>query len=237
MSDIFDEVSAELRRDTMSAAWTKYGRYIIGAAVAIVLLVAAVITGSNYVRSQEEAASQRYDALLETLAELETPAKIASLEAFAAAEENGYGALAKFTAAFAHAEQSTTNSVAADAALAAFDDLSENRKLPQSLRDLAKLQAAIVLLDSQGSLQEMELRLDALLDDDNGLQRMARETMALAYMTYDKPLKARELFKAQIGDPRVTSLTRERASIMLESLAGVLTPPVSDAPAAAKGKK
>jgi hypothetical protein len=56
-------------------------------------------------------------------------------------------------------------------------------------------------------------------------------------MTYDKPLKARELFKAQIGDPRVTSLTRERASIMLESLAGVLTPPVSDAPAAAKGKK
>jgi hypothetical protein len=66
---------------------------------------------------------------------------------------------------------------------------------------------------------------------------MARETMALAYMSYDKPLKSRELFKAQIGDVRVTSLTRERASIMLESLSGALTSPVADIPAASKAKK
>ena len=91
----------------------------------------------------------------------------------------------------------------ADAAITSFDALADNSSLPDSLRDLAKLQSAIVLLDSQGSLQDIELRLDALLDDDNGLQPMARETMALAYMVNDKPLKARELFKAQIGDARV----------------------------------
>lgn len=237
MSDIFDEVSAELRRDNMGAAWSKYGRYVIGAAVAIVLLVATVIIGSNYVRGLEEAASQRYDALLESLAELDTQEKIAPLEAFAAAEDNGYGALAQFTAALAHAEQSQTNSASAGAAVAGFDGLATNSSLPDSLRDLAKLQAAIVLLDSQAGLETIEMRLEDLLDDDNGLQPMARETMALAYMSYDKPLKARELFKAQIGDARVTSLTRERASIMLESLSGALTPPVADIPAASKAKK
>ena len=42
MSDIFDEVR-EPRRDNMQAAWDKYGRYIIGAAVGLVVLVAAVI--------------------------------------------------------------------------------------------------------------------------------------------------------------------------------------------------
>ncbi len=233
MSDIFDEVSAELRRDNMGAAWSKYGRYIIGAAVAIVVLVAAVIAGSSYVRGQEEAASLRYDALLETLVDLDTQEKIAPLEAFAAAEDNGYGALARFTTALAHAEQSQNNSASADAAIASFDALADNSGLPHSLRDLAQLQAAIVLLDSKGSLQEIELRLDTLLDDGNGLQPMARETMALAYMTYDKPLKARELFKAQIGDARVTSLTRERASLILESLSGVLTP----SPAVPEAKK
>jgi hypothetical protein len=233
VSDIFDEVSAELRRDNMGAAWSKYGRYIIATAVAIVVLVALVIAGTSYLRGQEEAASQRYDALLETLVDLDTQAKIAPLETFVAAEDNGYGALARFTAALAHAEQSQNNAASADAAITSFDALADNSSLPDSLRDLAKLQSAIVLLDSQGSLQDIELRLDALLDDDNGLQPMARETMALAYMVNDKPLKARELFKAQIGDARVTSLSRERASIMLESLTGALTPP----PAAPKAKK
>ena len=41
--------------------------------------------------------------------------------------------------------------------------------------------------------------------------------MALAYMTYDE-LKARELFQIQIGDPTISSLTRERAGILLQSL-------------------
>ena len=82
------------------------------------------------------------------------------------------------------------------------------------MQDLAALQAAIVLLNSNGALAEIEARLEDLLDDENGLQPMARETMALAYMQNDLPLKARELFRAQIADPKVTSLTRERATIM-----------------------
>ncbi len=221
MSDVFDEVTAELRRDRASAAWARYGRYIIGAAIGLVVLVATVTGVRSYMTAQEEAASMRYDAMVKTVSEAAPQTKIDQLMAFAAAEDNGYGALAQLSAALIQAEQGD-----AEVALEAFDALAKNRSLPDSLRDFANLQAAIVLLDTRGDLQAIELRLDGLLRDDNGLQPMARETMALAYMTYDQPLKARELFKAQISDPNVTNLPRERARIMLQSVADALAPHV-----------
>lgn len=218
MSDIFDEVSAELRRDNLQAAWDKYGRYLIGGAIALVLLVAAFIGTQALIEGRNEAASQRYDDMLDTLVENEAMPNVDKLLAFAAAEDNGYGALARFSAALTQSREG-----AHEAALKGFDIIAETRGLPDSLRDLAALQAAIVLLDSGGALSAIEARLVDLLDSDNGLQPMARETMALAYMANDKPLDARDLFREQLADPAVTSLTRERASIMLQAVSGALT--------------
>lgn len=218
MSDIFDEVNAELRRDTMQAAWDKYGRYLIGGAVGFVVLVAAIIGTSSLIDSRQEAASVRYDAMLATLAEDDAQNNITVLAGFAEAENNGYGALARFSAAVLQAREGAT-----DDALASFEMIADDGGLPNSLRDLAALQAAIVLLDTNGALAMIENRLDDLLEDGNGLQPMARETMALAFMANDQPLKAREMFKAQIADPTATSLTRERASIMLQSVGAALS--------------
>lgn len=219
MSDIFDEVTAELRRDNMSAAWDRYGRYVIGGAVAIVVVVAAVVGTDSYVTGQQEAASARYDAVLTALEEADTQAQIDGLADFAAAEDNGYGALANFSAALQLAETGRP-----DAAQEIFDRLSGDSGLPASLRDLSALQAAIVLLNAKGALEAIELRLEPLLAPDHGLRAAARETMALAYMSYDRPLQARELFQTQIGDPTISGLTRERAGILLQSLRPVLTP-------------
>lgn len=219
MSDIFDEVTAELRRDSMNAAWDHYGRYVIGGAVGIVVAVAGFVGTDSYVRGQQEAASARYDTLLENLDEADTQAQIDGLAGFAATEDNGYGALADFSAALQLAGTGR-----ADAAQEAFDRLSGDSRLPAALRDMAALQAAIVLLNDKGALEAIELRLEPMLAPAHGLRAAARETMALAYMAYDEPLKARELFQIQIADPTISSLTRERAGILLQSLRPVLTP-------------
>ena len=55
--NIFDEITADLRRDRMAGAWAKYGRYVIGLAVAIVMLVAGVIGYDALRTGQREAAS------------------------------------------------------------------------------------------------------------------------------------------------------------------------------------
>lgn len=231
MSDIFDEVSAELRRDNLQAAWDKYGRYLIAAAVGLVVIVALVIGINTYVDGRNEAASARYDAMLDTLVEDDSFTNTEKLLAFSEVEDNGYGALARFSAALAQARNSDYT-----AALESFDALVDNSGLPDSLRDLAALQGAIALLHSNGDLAEIEERLEGVLDDNNGLQPMARETMALAYMAHDKPLMARDLFKQQLVDPAVTSLTRERASIMLQIVGAALVNTAKDTPDAASAE-
>ena len=219
MTDIFEEVSAELRRDRMSEAWDKYGRYIIGTAIAIVVLTSANIGYSTYSSSQNEAASLRYDAMQAELADMDSDAKLARLAAFGEAEKNGYGVLARFAAAHGLADAND-----GAAALAAFDALADDGSVPDSLRDYADLQSAIVLLDTDGALDDIKARLEDLLDGDTGLQAIARETLALAHMRDDQLLEARALFQAQINDAASSSLTRERAEIMLTKLGQALAP-------------
>lgn len=213
MTDIFEEVSADLRRDRMQTVWDKYGRYVIGLAVAIVVVTAASIGFSGYSTSQNEAASSRYDAMRASLADLEPEAQLDALNSFAAAEDNGYGVLARFAVAYIHVD--TKNN---DAALAAFDDLADDGSVPDSMQNYAQLQGAIVAINSGASLDEIEARLEGLMDADSGLMPLARETMALAYMRDDRLLEARELWLAQLADNQATGLTRERATIMLDKI-------------------
>ena len=223
MTDIFEEVSAELRRDRMQTAWDKFGRYIIGLAVAIVVITSTSIGLSSYWTARDEAASDRYDAMRATFSDLDSQAQLEALTAFAEAEDNGYGVLARFTAAYLHIDNKNN-----DAALAVFDALADDGAVPDSMRNYAQLQGAIVALNKGADLSDIEARLENLMDDDSGLLPMARETMALAYMRDDRLLEVRELWLAQIADDGASGLTRERASIMLDKISSGLVSPAAE---------
>lgn len=231
MTDIFEEVSAELRRDRMQTAWDTYGRYIIGLAVAIVVITAASIGISGYSTSQDEAASSRYDAMRASLTDLDTQAQLSALTEFAAAEDNGYGVLARFSVAYLHVEDNNTA-----AALEAFDGLSADGSVPDGVQNYARLQGAIVAINSGAALEEIEARLENLMDEDSGLLPMARETMALAYMRDDRLLEARDLWLAQLADANASSLARERATIMLEKISTGLVSSSAEAADPAAGE-
>ena len=47
MADIFDEIEEDLRRDRMKEIWQRYGNYILGLAVLIIIGVAGR-QGYNY---------------------------------------------------------------------------------------------------------------------------------------------------------------------------------------------
>lgn len=188
--NIFDEITADLRRDRVSEAWSKYGRYIIAAAVGIVVVIALSIGIGSYQQNRQEQASARYDAMLEEIAEADAEASIIRLLAFGSAEDNGYGALARMSATLLQAQLGQR-----DNALKGFDALADEGMLPDTVRDFARLQAAIVLLDGDANLDEIEARLARLLLQGNGLQPMAREVLALAYIANDKPLEARQSSK------------------------------------------
>ena len=219
MSDIFAEVDADLRRDRWQALWDRYGLLVIAAAVGIVLLVAIVVGYRAFQQSQNEAASLRYEALIQQIEEEDNATKFELLNTFAQEENNGYGALAAFGAARAASENGDFT-----AALAGFDALAARGDLARPMRDYARLQAAIVLVNQKANADDIAARLARLFDDDNALRPIARDILALAYFTKDAPLKARELYAEQLADPDATPFSKQRAQIMLSEVEAKLRP-------------
>ena len=219
MSDIFAEVDADLRRDRWQALWDRYGLLVIAAAVSIVLVVAIVVGYRAFQQSQNEAASLRYEALIQQIEEEESATKFELLNTFAQQENDGYGALAAFGAARAASESGDFT-----AALAGFDALAARSDLARPMRDYARLQAAIVLVNQKANADDIAARLARLFDDDNALRPIARDILALAYFIKDAPLKARELYAEQLADPDATPFSKQRAQIMLSEVEAKLRP-------------
>jgi len=71
LPDIFDEISSELRRDRAREVWNRYGIFVIGGALAIILSVAGVSIYQAYVKNNNEAASLRFEAMQNNIANAE----------------------------------------------------------------------------------------------------------------------------------------------------------------------
>ncbi|MGH7002261.1 MAG: tetratricopeptide repeat protein, partial [Stellaceae bacterium] len=65
MSDIFQEIDEELRRENFAKLWERYGKYVIALAVVIVVIVAAVVEWRQYQLSQRRAEGVRYAVALD----------------------------------------------------------------------------------------------------------------------------------------------------------------------------
>ena len=118
MSDIFQEVDEEVRRDKAAEFWKKYQNQILAAAVLIVLASA----GFRYWQYERERATQAAgDQFQQALTALENgkydEAK-AGLDKIAAQGPSGYRALAQMTAAGAEAAKNPQGAIAAFDAVA-----------------------------------------------------------------------------------------------------------------------
>ena len=51
MADIFQEIEEDLKRERVEVLWEKYGNWVIGAAVAIVLATAGIKGWGSYQQS------------------------------------------------------------------------------------------------------------------------------------------------------------------------------------------
>ena len=102
MSELFDEIEAELRSDRLKAFWDRYGSTIIIALVAIVVLVAGTNIYSSYRISQNIKASERYEALIMQIGDANQDTSIQLISDFIQVENNGYGKIAAFHLSLIH---------------------------------------------------------------------------------------------------------------------------------------
>jgi hypothetical protein len=213
MSDIFQEVDEEVRRDKAAEFWKKYQNLILAGAALIVLASA----GFRYWQYEREKALQAAgDQFQQALAAFEggklDEAK-AGLDKIAAQAPSGYRALAQMTAAGARASSDPQGAVGA------FDAVAGDAAIDPLLRDAARLRAALLRVDMSGEEQKGEAALTSLSTDNGPYRRLARlalGALALERKDYDDAAKQ---FDLVLGDPEVSPDERQAASRWLGLIA------------------
>jgi hypothetical protein len=130
VSDIFREIDEELRRENLLKLWSRYGKYVIGVVVLVLVVAGAIAAWRSHEASERRAQSGRYSAALALVREGKT-ADASRLFATLAQEGGGYALLASFAEAELIAKNGDQK-----AAIAAYDRLAASSGIDREFRDL-----------------------------------------------------------------------------------------------------
>ena len=209
--NIFREVDEELRSERMRKLWRGYGPYLIAAAVAVVLVVAAKEIWDWYQSGNAATSSDQYYQALTLTEGTDTAAAQAALNNVISAGHGGYPTLARFK----QAELLARDGKSAEA-VSAYDALSTNQN-NGTIRELALVLAANILVDS-GTVAEVQARVGGLDNPESPMRNAAREAMGLAYYKAGDLENARKSFEAVTNDPLAPPDVQGRVRIYLGQL-------------------
>lgn len=215
MSDIFDEVNEDVRRDQYIRLWKAYGKYGIAILVAIVVGTASGVGFHEYSQSKKHTVSDRYEAAVELLQSGNEDEALAAFSDMRANLDGSYQVLAVLREAAIMSSAGNR-----EGAVAAYERIvSGDVSAPPLLRDLAALRAAMLLLDS-APRQEVEIRLAPLAQDDSPLRYSARELQGLLALRYGEAETAREILSAITHDGNAPPALRARAAALVAASGG-----------------
>ncbi len=199
MSDIFKEVEDDLRRERLKTLWDRYGIFVLGAAVLIVIVTAGWRGYEAWETRRDRAAGDTYISVLNEVEGVSTAGSGETLLAYAADAPGGYGILAEFRAATAFAD-------AGDGPRASevLSGIANDGDTPAIYRDLARIRQGQILLDA-GDVQGAIDAVTGLAEDaGNPFYASAQELMGLAAYAADDLAGARRWFTAvteEVGTP------------------------------------
>lgn len=212
MADIFHEVEEDLRRDQAAAIWKKYGNYIIGAALLVVLAAAAHWGWKEYSARQQLQDSADF---LAATATTDLNAREAALSQVAA-EGGVYGMLARFRLAEAAIENGDKAK-----ARGILGEIAKGEGADKPLRDLAAIQAALLELEI-GKPEAAADLVKELTKAGESYRLSALEITGLAALAAGDTEKAKASFEAvkqAVAEEAVPSSGfAQRADQMLDRL-------------------
>jgi len=209
MTDIFTEIDDELRKEQARRLWQRYGKFIIGGAVLIVVGVAA---WRGYVYWQDTKAQAQGDAYFaaDRLATVEDAnASRAAFEEFVRTAEGGYPMLARFRVAALDAKAGEY-----DKAIAGYDAVATDPSVSTQFQDLARLRAAFIAVDHLDR-QAVESRILGLATPGATWRHSARELLALAAYKADDLETARKRLTELTSDAAVPQAAKQRGELFL----------------------
>jgi hypothetical protein len=190
MTDIFQEVDEEVRRDKAAEFWKKYQNLILTGAVLIVLAAAGFCYWQYEKEKAEQAAGDQFQAAITAYEAGKLDEANGGLAKIAADAPGGYRILAQMMEAGA---KSASN---APAAISAFDAIAGDASVDPLLRDAARLRAALLRLDQPAEEQAGAAALTSLAGAEGPYRLLARLTLGAAALgrgDYDEAGKQLDL--------------------------------------------
>jgi hypothetical protein len=213
VSELFDEVDEDVRREQLKKLWDRYSIVIIAFALLIVAGVAGW-RGYQYVEGKKAAeAGVAFDKAVELSEQNKHAEAEAAFNSLAATAPSGYRLLARMRAA---AEVGTHDP---QAAVKLYDDISNDRSVAALDQDLARLRAAQLLVET-APYSEMLTRLEPSAAPGATFRHTARELLALSAWHANDATSARKWLDMIANDGETPPGLRSRA----EALQALLPP-------------
>jgi hypothetical protein len=213
VSELFDEVDEDVRRDQLKKLWDQYSIYIIAGA----LLIIAAVGGWRGYQYLEAKKAAEAGAAFDQAVELSEANKHAEAEAafnnLAAKAPSGYRILSRLHAAAEVASRDPQG------AAKLYDDIATDRSVGAAEQDLAHIRAAGLLVDTAG-YPDMLARLEPATAPGATFRHTARELLALSALRANDTTAARRWLDLIANDGETPSGLRSRA----EALQALLPP-------------
>ena len=213
MSELFNEVDEEVRRDQLKKLWDQYSIYIVAAALLIIASVGGW-RGYQYLEAQKAAEA---GAAFDKASELSEQNKHSEAETafadLAAKAPSGYRQLARLRAAAEAASRDP------QAAVKLYDDIAADRTVNAPEQELARIRAAGLLLET-ATYPNMLQRLEPAAAPEATFRHTARELLALSAWRANDPVAVRKWLDLIANDGNTPPSLRSRA----EALQALLPP-------------
>jgi hypothetical protein len=213
VSELFDEVDEEVRREQLKKLWDRYSIYIIAGALLIVAAVGGW-RGYQYLEAQKAAeAGAAFDKAVELSEQNKHAEAEAAFTELAAKAPSGYRTLARLRAAAEVANRDPKEAVKL------YDEVAADRGAGATEKDLAKVRAAALILETT-SYPNMLSRLEVATAPGATFRHTARELLALSAWRANDAAATRQWLDMIANDGETPPTLRARA----EALQALLPP-------------
>lgn len=208
MSDIFQEVDEEVRREKLKQLWERHSNLIVAAALAVVLAVGGW-RGYDWWETRKAAESgAAFEAALLLAEGGKQDEARAAFAKLAQEGSSGYRILARFREA---AELARTDPAAA---VQAYGVLAGDSSLGRTMQDLAAIRGGLILVDTV-QFAELAAKLEPLTSADRPFRHTARELLALAAWRTGDQAAAKRWFDLIATDAETPAGTRQRMEVLM----------------------
>lgn len=202
MSDFLREIEEDIREERILILWRKYGNYLIGLALAIVIGTAGY-TFWNYVKHKRQLES--YASFTRAVRLMDHGKKEEALQSFQelVARGGGYGKLSQLYEGALQANPEDT-----------YKKIAEQNASDPALGNLPKVLSAARGMDKPDVLSSLE----SLTAPHNAWAPLALELLAFADLKKGDQVKAAENYIKILNESYATLNERSRAGLMLSQM-------------------